>query len=250
MYKKMYREVQYDAQRNATVIPTEPVMAGTMKVYDGIIDGYVPMFDKILTGLALEESLPTSGFLARMIDSRWQYAYAVYPDPELTLRLINAHIVATKEYWDHIYETTRYEYEPIENYDLHEESTDHTTITDSRTVNMQHVVSDDRTTTDTPDVQTVTTTDGYGYNSSTGVPTEKDSTRRSGTETRTDVGNATTTDTGTNTDVGNHNTTGTLRRHGNIGITSSQDMIKQEREVTIKLAEAFVESLGKFFIVA
>lgn len=249
MYNKMYREVQYDGEWYATIVPTEPVIAGSMKVRVAPTFEYQPMLSQIVTNLALEETLGT-GELATMISWRWRDTYAVYPDPVRMLDAINMHIRATREYWDHIYETTRYEYQPIENYDLHEESTDTTTSTDTRTVNLQHVISDSRTTTDTPDVQTVTTTDQYGYNSSTAIPTEKDSTTRSGTETRTDSGNATTTDTGTNTDVGNHKVTGTLRRHGNIGITSSQDMIKQEREVTIKLAEAFVESLGRFFIVA
>ncbi len=91
----------------------------------------------------------------------------------------------------------------------------------------------------------------FGFNSSSEVPSGTSETRNTGTETTTHEGTQTTAETGTQTvaDTGTQNTantgtqihaeTGTntdtrnynLTRSGNIGVTTSQQMIQSEREL-------------------
>lgn len=131
----------------------------------------------------------------------------IYPNPTVLKNLIGVWSKSQVDVWAHLVETTHYEYNPIENYDRHEESTDTTTHGGT-------------------DTATSTRTDGHwiaGFNSTA-----------SGTndglvkQTRDESGI-----TGSNTYGATEDREHTLHIHGNIGVTSSQDMIKQEREIAM-----------------
>lgn len=109
--------------------------------------------------------------------------------------------------WTRIYDTITAEYEPLENYDMSE------TYTGSRT--------DDATTRDTASpnnnvIRSQTDADIYGYNSSSPSPSDK-------SVTETTQGKDITSDYD-NTTLEGH----TLARHGNIGVTTSQQMAESE----------------------
>ncbi len=109
--------------------------------------------------------------------------------------------------WTRIYETITAEYAPLENYDMSEQ------YTGSRT--------DDATTHDTGSpvnnvITASTNTSIYGYNSSTPAPSDSST-------TTTTQGKDTTSDYD-NTTLEGH----TLNRHGNIGVTTSQQMAESE----------------------
>lgn len=109
--------------------------------------------------------------------------------------------------WTRIYNTITAEYEPLENYDM----TEH--YEGSRT--------DDATTRDTASpanntVSSTTNADVYGYNSSSPSPSDR---------------STTTTNQGKDATSKYDNTTGDehdLTRHGNIGVTTSQQMAESE----------------------
>ena len=154
--------------------------------------------------------------------------------------------------WDKLYNTYNLEYNPIENYNMTEIMTDDTTERTfghvlTREDDLSHTKTGDETIThDTTDERTDdltgdVTSDIQGFNSDEYVPSTKDISTNTGTQTLTktgtdttnhditesDSGTQTNTESGTNTDVRNYE----LNRTGNIGVTTSQQMIEQERKL-------------------
>ena len=173
-----------------------------------------------------------------------------------------------KDNWDKEWETMNLQYNPIENYNMVEKMSDDITTdeygrTHTRTDNTTHAKTgtetESRNLTDrnTPNVTELTTpnlTDTsnnsvYGFNSSNASPTGTSTNAQTGTNTVTRSGTDTTTHTGSDTMT--HNTTdrntgtvtdadtGTdthtrnykLTRSGNIGVTTSQQMIEAQRNL-------------------
>lgn len=109
--------------------------------------------------------------------------------------------------WTKAYNALMAEYNPIENYDMVED--EDSTITDDADTRVTGSDNANHTTVEN-------THDVYGFNSSAGVPKDSD---------------ITTTGTATDLDTKYDNERGidrTLTRHGNIGVTTSQQMIESE----------------------
>ena len=137
--------------------------------------------------------------------------------------------------WEELYATTQYEYNPIWNKD----GTFSETVT--RDLKATEDVSDDNTTTndltrtnDLKSTNDATVTESvYGFNSSTDAPANKETTDQDQTNT------GTVKDTGTQSDnrtIDRDTTdTGTIKtervEQGNIGVTSTQSLIMEQREV-------------------
>lgn len=146
--------------------------------------------------------------------------------------------------WTKLYETTVLEYNPIWNVDG----------TETTTTAAQHTL-----TTDTNHANTVVTSTELGrrsttrerkefpYDSDTGKPTESETvTEAPVTDTRTDTNPETVADHETNTDQ----YTVTHERHGNIGVTMTQDMIQKEREVSeFLLYEVVLPDVANFLTI-
>lgn len=109
--------------------------------------------------------------------------------------------------WTKAYNAIVAEYNPIENYDMVEE--EDSTITDDADTRVTGSATDNTTSVES-------THNVYGYNSSSASPSESDSTS---TGTKTDL------DTKYDNERGIDRT---LTRHGNIGVTTSQQMIESE----------------------
>ena len=148
--------------------------------------------------------------------------------------------------WEKEYATLSAEYNPIENYDMTEAlsgdkrettygKTD--TFTHGKTETVTHNTTDTTThntsDTRTPNLQNVSETGIEGFNSSTYQDSEKVTSNETGTETRAKTGTEAHAETGSDTDAqsGKDTTTHeyTLTRHGNIGVTTSQQMLESER---------------------
>ena len=146
--------------------------------------------------------------------------------------------------WTKLYETTVLEYNPIWNVDG----------TETTTTAAQHTM-----TTDTTHANTVVTSTELGsrsttrekkefpYDSDTGKTTESETvTAAPATDTRTDTNPETVTDHETNVDQ----FTVTHERHGNIGVTMTQDMIRKEREVSeFLLYEVVLPDVANFLTI-
>lgn len=165
--------------------------------------------------------------------------------------------------WEELYDTTQYEYNPIWNKDgtiidvetRNLAGSDHTTDNTDRIDNLQDKNTRNFTDTDTKnltDAETRNLSDSnthsvYGFNSSTAAPESKDEGTQGGTDTINHTGTDTIAHTGTDTidhsgrqDIDrtmqkNTTDTGTIKHErterGNIGLTSTQALIKEQREV-------------------
>lgn len=129
--------------------------------------------------------------------------------------------------WTRLYATLSAEYDPLKNYDMSEEGTD--TITDTGTITDEG--SDDLTHghVETASGSSTVTTGVAGYNSAVFQPDNQVTTApgnvltHSGKDAR-EIGNERTLDTEKEITHG-------LSRSGNIGVTTSQQMLQAEREV-------------------
>ena len=173
-----------------------------------------------------------------------------------------------KENWDRLYSALFADYNPIENYSMNEiETTDRDTTNQGSNSNTVDTTNTGKTTesgsrTDTTtsnskqDTSATNTSEDSGsqlnqvYAEDSEDPVNASRSESNGNSTSTDKGNTTTegtdTTTGTNTDTtdttntgketssGSHSDTGTedvertLQRKGNIGVTTSQQMIEAE----------------------
>lgn len=195
----------------------------------------------------------------------------IYPDPTIMKTMISVWGKSMKPVWAKMYATTTVDYNPIYNYDRTEEWTDTGSgkrtnetgssgkVTDSGNRNSTVTLDSDSTTSGTDSGKTTGTSSEtssnnhnvVGFNgteatldnsdvySGSGDTETESNTTTSGTATQDDT--TTTTETNGNTrDITNsetvtenseNNAKREGRAYGNIGVTTTQTMLKQERDV-------------------
>lgn len=151
----------------------------------------------------------------------------LYPDPAVLKAAIRVWSRKSLPVWQELYDTTQYEYNPIWNKDG--------TFTELETRNLAGTSSNTETrnlaggSQDSGTGSGTTEYDVFGYNSETAAHESK--TTDSNTYSRT----GSSTQTGTIADQGATSDTGTIRHErteqGNIGITSTQELIEKQRAV-------------------
>ena len=145
-------------------------------------------------------------------------------DIEINL-LANVIYDLNAENWEREFNTLSAEYNPIENYSMTEEMTDDETVTD---YGHTHTKTNNLTDTNTPtNWHTITDSSVYGFNSADGSPSDSVDMTMTGSQTDTHTGTVTDVDTGNDTNTRNY----TLTRSGNIGVTTSQQMLQSERDL-------------------
>lgn len=131
----------------------------------------------------------------------------LYPDAEFMREAIGAWSRAEVDKWEELEKTLHYDYDPISNYDRHEEWTDESEGNSTATGNA------------TSNATGTTTNKQAGYNSQTLVTSD-------GSES----GDQSTSSTSNNSSGrSNSRHVGTVR--GNIGVTTSQQMIEEQRKI-------------------
>lgn len=141
--------------------------------------------------------------------------------------------------WQKLYETTQLKYDPIENFNRKEEYTDSSTVkrtenvaetAQSSSTNKSNGTSSSAVDSSQDNEERVSAYDSDTYQPK-GKNTLSGNEKRSATDTVTDTGNA----SGENERQGEfseqHSFTHSAREYGNIGVTTSQQMIEAEREV-------------------
>ena len=118
--------------------------------------------------------------------------------------------------WEKMYKALQIEYNPLENYDRSEEWTEEGTHGNNKTVNNSTEASGNASSRGDA-IHNVT-----GYNSGSEVMQSRDIT------TGSDNNSSRATGTGTEAETGEHNDTHSGRVHGNIGVTTSQQMLEAE----------------------
>ena len=129
--------------------------------------------------------------------------------------------------WAKMWEALQEQYQPLENYSMLEQMTGDETIkaygkSTTRTPNL--------TNTETPNETRGSSAGVYGFNSSDAVPDSTGSESRTGTNTVTETGTETVADSGRDVETRNYQ----LTRSGNIGVTTSQQMLESEMELRTK----------------
>lgn len=183
----------------------------------------------------------------------------LYTDPDFMQKAIGIWSKKQSPIWAELYDTTQYEYNPIWNKDgkIVEErdlagTEDVTTnvdredkLQDKNTRNTEDKNTRNFEDKETRNLSDTSDRDVYGFNSSTAAPADKTSVLGTGTDTfnhtGTDTFNHTGTDTIDHTGTQDIDTTvdrdttdtGTITRteQGNIGLTSTQQLIQEQREV-------------------
>ena len=152
--------------------------------------------------------------------------------------------------WKKLYDTTVLEYNPIENYDRMEDWTvsDDETSTSTRD-NTRNITNTVKNTSTNEVMNSVNVTDqNTAFNAGLA-----DHAKQITDGDTTENGSITNTETGKNTEnenvnggrTGRHTRTG--REHGNVGVTTSQQMIQSERDLVVfnlydVIAESFIEN--------
>lgn len=152
--------------------------------------------------------------------------------------------------WKKLYDTTVLEYNPIENYDRVEDwtDTDDETTTSARD-NTRNTNNTVKSTSTNEIMNSVNVTDqntafNAGLADHAKQITDGDTTEN-GTITNTETGKDTENESVNGGRSGKHTRTG--RAHGNIGVTTSQQMIQSERDLVVfnlydVIAESFIEN--------
>lgn len=150
--------------------------------------------------------------------------------------------------WKHLFDINGLTYAPIDNYDMREVlSNDNRTITynnsETRSFNGRET-NITRNETRTPNLTSTENADVYGFNSSNAVPSGKRTQTQTGTETTGDSEKQAETGSEIINHGGNdqHTHSYTLTRSGNIGVTTSQQMIESEIALW-KMWDVFEQSI-------
>lgn len=158
-----------------------------------------------------------------------------YSDPDILERLVHTWFTSRKTDFQYMWDALHAEYNPIENYDRHDDFTEEIDSTTNRESNVKTTQEGEATTTDSS-----TTTPGRiteeqvsAFDSGSYQPAKKIA--ESGTETSKGnsqgTNNSTTTGEGTEKNVLDHTKKNTGRSHGNIGVTTNQEMIESELQL-------------------
>ena len=170
----------------------------------------------------------------------------LFPQPETMKKAISLWSKSRIAQWDKLYKTTTLVYNPIENYNRVEDYTDTTTQTETHE-NTKTLTGTDTQETSLTGRNTTTTNDTtnnsvVGFNGAVGGGlgeslTDKTETTGSSTAETEGENTGTTTINRTDADSGNASSESSNARHGivsgNIGVTTTQQMIQQEREVSM-----------------
>ena len=184
-------------------------------------------FDKtIFDGMELPDNLSNTDFI-NLLMAQYGEMPLLYTYPPLLKSLITTWSNTSQYTWKHLAETLKAEYNPIENYDRTEEYTD--VFTGSTSANSGYKTSETGSNK----------TQVYGYNQLT---TPADDSTNSSTSASDSASNSTGTSTSTNTKDG--------RVHGNIGVTTTQQMLQSERDVAMfNIYDVIAKDFQKRFLI-
>lgn len=159
----------------------------------------------------------------------------LYPDAPFLKKAIALWSAERSDVWQKLYNTTVLEYDPIENYDRREESSE-------ENIGNEHVQSSQERSTDS-ESRGSSQQHRAGENTATAANTAYNSNDFADTSKSTSSGSDDVMDSTVSSGSGTENVSGSgnksstdLRRlssriHGNIGVTTTQQMLQSEREV-------------------
>ena len=205
----------------------------TMSVY-----GLYQYDDTLFEELALPEGIDSETVINNILLDSMELETFI-PDPAALKTAIGYWSRAQLSVWQHLKETTEYEYNPIWNKDGEVTETETRNLAGSKsntqTRNLSGTSGDTETRNLAGSGDTTTKNGVNAFNGSGYADRDQSITNASTTDTGTVQHSGSTSDTGTVQDSGQSTDTGTISRSriekGNIGVTTTQQMIKEEREI-------------------
>lgn len=234
------------------------------------------IFDLMQIPSALDKDTLVDNLLAETAELE-----VLYPNPVVFKNLVGVWSAKQIDIWNRLYATTQYEYNPIENYNRYEtgsdsgtgrtthSGTDTTTDTETHAGTDRRVIDRDRGGSDT---NTGTSTQGHwiaGFDSTPSGATDDglvkqsrdqedgtSTTQYGSTEDITDVfthgetinktGGLTHGEQVSTVNEGSHD----LHAHGNIGVTTTQKLIKEQRNIDLfNLYDIIIEDFKMRFCI-
>ena len=147
----------------------------------------------------------------------------LYPNPEVMKDLIGVWSAGCQYEWQKLYETMQIEYNPIDNYDR----TETRTLASQGTGSGSDGGSDSLSTSKSHSAQEQDTGKVTAFNSGTLA----DKNQTTGTSSATDTETATTNYGKTKQETFSKTDTETIRARGNIGVTTTMQMLKEQRDI-------------------
>lgn len=178
------------------------MLRSTMSVL-GIFNVRPDIFDKFHLPNGVEMDVLEPELLSEVAELE-----SLYTDPDVLKSLIGAWSSRRLYVWSKLYETTQFEYNPIWNKDGTYDEIRDLSGKDKQTRDLANTAEGEA-------LHSV-----YAYNSGNENPAEKDHSETSGT------------DTGTIDGERSENEKITRREYGNIGVTSTQKLIEEERNIS------------------
>lgn len=203
------------------------------------------IFDKVSADLKLFTIFTSSEMFSYFADKYGERDFYKYYDNENTTSNTDA-VKRASDYitlygkshkyeYDKLVDTLSLEYNPIENYSMTEKGTD------TRTPNITQ--TNKGTNTNTAGVDTAITTGKTTFDKSDSFIND---TKTTNTGTNTDTQDIDTTVT----TAGNEKTEHELTRSGNIGVTTSQQMIESERKLAMfSVVDLFVKAIADIILI-
>lgn len=151
----------------------------------------------------------------------------IYPDWDAMHTLIGHWSVANQYAINGLWETTLLEYNPIENYDRYEEYTD--TDKKDETDGKGTTITGHSSATVTPGSTSTTVGSRKAFNETTFSEVDKEVNTAGGVDAS--AGDSSSTWSGADTHTANNVFTHTAHLHGNIGVTTNQQMITDQRGI-------------------
>jgi hypothetical protein len=194
--------------------------------------------DTLFEELALPEGIDSETVINNILLDSMELETFI-PDPAALKTAIGYWSRAQLSVWQHLKETTEYEYNPIWNKDGEVTETETRNLAGSKsntqTRNLSGTSGDTETRNLAGSGDTTTKNGVNAFNGSGYADRDQSITNASTTDTGTVQHSGSTSDTGTVQDSGQSTDTGTISRSriekGNIGVTTTQQMIKEEREI-------------------
>lgn len=176
------------------------------------------IFDLLTIPAGLDKTILIKSICAELADME-----LLYPNPEVMKDLIGVWSVGCQYEWAKLLESMNFEYNPIDNYDR----------TETRTLTSQGSGSG----TDGGSDSLSTTKQHTGQEQDTGKVTAfnsgslADKNQSTGTSSATDTETASTQYGKTKQETFSKSDSETIRAHGNIGVTTTMQMIREQRDI-------------------
>lgn len=155
----------------------------------------------------------------------------LYPDPAIFKIALQAWTAARLPSWQKMVTALNKNYDPLNNYDRTEiETIDRDTtkaVEDERTGSTSSTVTNSATASNTGSI----TDQVSGFNATTWANKEKTDETGSSQTSGTTTGSGSSSDTGESSETGTEDVERNFRAYGNIGVTTSQEMLQAELEI-------------------